>query len=105
MTLATGEFIRRFLIHVLPKGLHRIRHYGLLANGQRAATIAKARELLAAPAPVVEPKPAAIEGDIHPVRAHPCPCCGGHMLIIEVFGARCEPKHQPTPSKIRIDTS
>ena len=49
MTLATDEFIRRFLIHVLPKGFHRIRHYGLLANGDRAANIARARELLAMP--------------------------------------------------------
>jgi hypothetical protein len=49
MTLPTGEFIRRFLMHVLPKGLHRIRHYGLFANGNRAANIARARELLAVP--------------------------------------------------------
>ena len=51
MTLPTGEFIRRFLMHVLPKGFHRIRHYGLFANGNRAANIARARELLAMPAP------------------------------------------------------
>ena len=51
MTLATGEFIRRFLMHVLPKGFHRIRHYGLFANGNRAENIARARELLAMPAP------------------------------------------------------
>ena len=49
MTLATDEFIRRFLIHVLPKGFHRIRHYGLLASGNRAANIAHARKLLAVP--------------------------------------------------------
>ena len=49
MTLETDEFIRRFLIHVLPKGVHRIRHYGLLANGNRAANIVHARELLAIP--------------------------------------------------------
>ena len=54
MTLAPHEFIRRFLLHVLPKGFHRIRHYGLLANGARAATIARARELLAVAAPEVE---------------------------------------------------
>src|SRR5277367_1688619 len=47
MTLATDEFIRRFLIHVLPKGLHRIRHYGLFAKGSCADNIARARELLA----------------------------------------------------------
>src|SRR5437773_4243338 len=56
MTLATHEFIRRFLIHVLPKGFHRIRHYGLLANGNRAANIAHARELLAVPARPKEPE-------------------------------------------------
>ena len=46
MTLATDEFIRRFLIHVLPAGFHRIRHYGLFASGSRADNIARARELL-----------------------------------------------------------
>ena len=51
MTLATGEFIRRFLMHVLPKGLHRIRHYGLLARPSCADNIARARELLAVPMP------------------------------------------------------
>ena len=50
MTLATAEFIRRFLIHVLPHGFHRIRHYGLLASGTRADNIARARELLNVPA-------------------------------------------------------
>jgi Putative transposase len=54
MTLETHEFIRRFLIHVLPKGFHRIRHYGLFANGARAETIARARELLAVAAPEAE---------------------------------------------------
>ena len=49
MTLPTHEFIRRFLTHVLPKGFHRIRHYGLFANGDRAANIARARELLGLP--------------------------------------------------------
>ena len=51
MTLSTLEFIRRFLMHVLPGGFHRIRHYGLLASGRRAANIARARELLAVPIP------------------------------------------------------
>ena len=55
MTLATDEFIRRFLMHVLPKGFHRIRHYGLFANGNRAANIARARQLLAVPARPNEP--------------------------------------------------
>jgi Putative transposase len=56
MTLPTHEFIRRFLMHVLPKGLHRIRHYGLFANGNRLANIARARELLALPRPVTPPQ-------------------------------------------------
>ena len=55
MTLPTAEFIRRFLMHVLPKGFHRIRHYGLFANGNRAANIARARELLAMPPRLTEP--------------------------------------------------
>ncbi len=54
MTLDPGEFIRRFLLHVLPKGFHRIRHYGLLASAGRKANIARARELLAAPQPKAE---------------------------------------------------
>jgi hypothetical protein len=106
MTLATAEFIRRFLMHVLPKGLHRIRHYGLFANGNRAAHIAKARELLAVPVP--EPEPAAApEPDQPCVLPRPCPCCGGRMLVIEIFARGCEPKHRPThrPPLIRIDTS
>ena len=105
MTLATGEFIRRFLIHVLPRGFHRIRHYGLLANGQRAANVAKARELLAVIAPVVKPSPAASEADAQPVLARPCPCCGGQMIVIEVFGAWCEPITRPSPIAVRFDTS
>ena len=105
MTLATAEFIRRFLIHVLPRGFHRIRHYGLLANGQRAANVAKACAMLAVPAPAVEPRPTAAEGDTQPVHSRPCPCCGGQMIVIEVFSAWCEPKHRPTPKAIRIDTS
>jgi hypothetical protein len=57
MTLEAGEFIRRFLIHVLPKGFHRIRHYGLLANGgvTRAEKLARARELIAAAEPLNPP--------------------------------------------------
>ena len=95
-------------MHVLPKGVHRIRHYGLFANGNRAANIARARELLAVPlrseppetseaAPVDEPR----------VLPRPCPCCGGRMIIIETFARGCQPKHRPTPAPaaIRIDTS
>jgi len=107
MTLATGEFIRRFLIHVLPKGLHRIRHYGLLAKANRAANIAHARELLAAPSPSKEPEPSAATPDEQRVLPCPCPCCGGRMIIIETFARGCHPTRYPTPAsqEIRIDTS
>jgi hypothetical protein len=82
MTLAAGEFIRRFLLHVLPSGFHRIRHYGLLANIGRKANLALARELLNAPAPA--PEPVAKE----PATAAPvfvCRHCGAPMLIVEVM--------------------
>jgi hypothetical protein len=108
MTLATNEFIRRFLIHILPKGLHRIRHYGLLAKANCAANIARARELLAAPSPSKKSKPSEPTATDQPrVLARPCPCCGGRMIIIETFARGCEPKHRPTPAshEIRIDTS
>ena len=108
MTLLTHEFIRRFLIHVLPKGVHRIRHYGLFANGNRAANIARARELLAAPAPSEPPETSeAAPLDESRVLPRPCPCCGGRMIIIETFARGCQPKHRTTPAPIaiRIDTS
>jgi hypothetical protein len=98
MTLATDEFIRRFLIHVLPKGFHRIRHYGLLAKPSSTDNIARARELLAAPKPRNEPEPADTD---HNEPA--CPCCGGRMVIIERFERGATPRHQPTG--LRIDTS
>ena len=108
MTLDTHEFIRRFLMHVLPKGLHRIRHYGLLANSGRAENVAKARELLAVPPRVEEPgDPKAAEPDEPRVLPRPCPCCGSRMMIIETFARGCEPRHRSTsaPAVIRIDTS
>jgi hypothetical protein len=96
MTLATHEFIRRFLIHVLPAGFHRIRYYGLLASPSRAANIARARELLAMPL-LNQPQTA----------QHPCPCCGSPMIIIERFGRGAIPRYRPSPPipPIRIDTS
>ena len=108
MTLTTDEFIRRFLLHVLPKRFHRIRHYGLLASGNRAVNLAHARELLAVPPE--QPQPAkAEESDAQSVLPRPCPCCGGRMIIIETFARGCEPKLRPTsapaPQQIRIDTS
>ncbi|MGI9329002.1 MAG: IS91 family transposase [Pseudomonadales bacterium] len=93
MTLPSHEFIRRFLIHVLPKGFHRIRHYGLLANGNRAANVARARELLAVPAP-------ATQSDEPNERNHLCPSCGGQMIIIEVFEAGTTPRYRPAPEGI-----
>jgi hypothetical protein len=107
MTLATDEFIRRFLIHVLPKGFHRIRHYGLLASSNRAKNIAHARELLAVPHPVKQPETPKAAIDQPRVLPRPCPCCGGRMIVIETFARGCEPKHRPSPppAAIRIDTS
>ena len=107
MTLATDEFIRRFLIHVLPKGFHRIRHYGLLANGNRSENIAHARELLAAPARPKETETSEAALEQSGVLPKPCPCCGGCMIVIETFARGCEPKHRPAPppAAIRIDTS
>jgi hypothetical protein len=100
MTLPTHEFIRRFLIHVLPGGFHRIRHYGLLANGGRAKNIARARELLGVSPTQGDPANA----DEPPTLSPPCPCCGGRMIIIETFERGATPHTRPT-SPIRIDTS
>ena len=109
MTLPTDEFIRRFLTHVLPHGFHRIRHYGLFANGNRAANIARARDLLAVPSRLKQPEipEATAEADQPHMLPHPCPCCGGRMIIIETSARDCEPTHRPTPASVttRIDTS
>jgi Putative transposase len=107
MTLATGEFIRRFLIHVLPQGFHRIRHYGLFAGAAKAEGIATARQLLGMPVPSTSAQAnsngEAPDDTLNP----PCPCCGGRMRIIEVFKRGQTPRHQPSPRPvaIRIDTS
>jgi hypothetical protein len=108
MTLATAEFIRRFLIHVLPHGFHRIRHYGLLASGTRADNIAQARRLLDVPAAQREAgETNGAEADEPKPLSHPRPRCGGRMIIIETFQRDCSPRYQPaaTPTVIRIDTS
>ena len=108
MTLVTSEFIRRFLIHVLPDGFHRIRYYGLLASTTRAENIARARELLAVPIlPIEAIKDASTEAAEPQTPEHPCPCCGGRMIIIEVFARGCSPQYRPTApvAAIRIDTS
>jgi hypothetical protein len=87
---------------VLPKGFHRIRHYGLLARGACVDNIARARKLLAVKDREDEPVQS-----IDDVSKPPCPCCGGRMIVIEVFERGTTPRHQPTaPTRaIRIDTS
>jgi len=103
MTLAPAEFIRRFLIHVLPSGFHRIRHYGLFANTVRAANVAKARALLdaPAPAPATDANP-----DTAPVKpAITCPCCGGRMVLVEIFERGATPRTAPTRPAFGIDSS
>jgi Putative transposase len=91
MTLSADEFIRRFLLHVLPRGFHRIRHYGLLAGSSRKASLALARELLGVATAAEEPSPED-PPDLRP----PCPCCGGHMIIIETFQRWQQPRAPPT---------
>jgi hypothetical protein len=94
MTLAAHEFIRRFLIHILPVGFHRIRHYGLFANGGRAENIARARELLRVPTTRREPND--VNADEPPMLSYPCPSCGGPMIIIETFERGQNPRgHAP----------
>jgi hypothetical protein len=95
MRLSVGEFIRRFLMHVLPDGFHRIRHYGLFANGHRANKIERCRQLLRSSSdPEEDVDPAEIEpfatADPLPCPPLPCPSCGGRMRIIESFeGLHC----------------
>lgn len=94
MTLATDEFIRRFLLHVLPAGFHRIRHYGLFANSGRAGNLARARQLLGQPHPRDQSEPLA-ETDQPTPLAQPCPCCGGTMIVIETFEPGQAPSRHP----------
>jgi hypothetical protein len=89
MTLGTHEFIRRFLLHVLPKGFHRIRHYGLLAGSTRRTNLALVRALLS----VVPPEDDTPEAPLDP--RPPCPCCGGRMIIIERFARWSQPRAPP----------
>ncbi len=109
MTLATYEFIRRFLMHVLPAGFHRIRYYGLLASGNRAENIARARELLMPPIIPVDAIKAIIPNatEPEPQTTNLCPCCGSRMVIIERFEPGATPHYRASPptAAIRIDTS
>jgi hypothetical protein len=93
MTLDVNEFMRRFLLHVLPCGFHRIRHYGLFASATRKANFARVRELLAVSMP---PEP--IEAAEPPDQLQPCPCCGGRMRIIEIFERWMQPRPPPRAS-------
>jgi Putative transposase/Transposase zinc-binding domain len=109
MTLAPGEFTRRFLLHVLPKGFHRIRHYGLLASAGCKANIARARELIAVPVP---PDPPAEDDNTDQATGAaaehrpPCPCCGGRMIIVEIFEGGAAPRAPPSPkTAVRTATS
>lgn len=111
MTLGVAEFIRRFLLHVLPKGFHRIRHYGLLATGTRVEAIERARELLGAVEPASE---ACDDTDADDIGADdgadlpPCPCCGARLRIIETFHRGEAPTHAPSPYRqfvFRFDSS
>ena len=104
MTLAAHEFIRRFLIHVLPNGFHRIRHYGLLASGVKADNLGLARKLLDVAPPAPEPEDITAEP---PTPLTPCPCCGSALRIIEVFKPGEPARHRPAamPAAISIDTS
>jgi Putative transposase/Transposase zinc-binding domain len=90
MRIQVAEFIRRFLLHILPSGFHRIRHYGLFANGHRAEKLALCRTLLDVPC--------APDHDADPVATNhqppPCPCCGGRMKVFECFnGPLSRPYH------------
>jgi len=104
MTLSAHEFIRRFLIHVLPKGLHRIRHYGLFANGNRADNLARIRALLNVDDHNTgNPSDGESEPQEADTVAPSCPSCGGRMIIIETFEAGCTPRHVHQP--VGIDSS
>jgi len=100
MTLATDEFIRRFLLHVLPRGFHRIRHYGLLAGSARKSSIARARELLNVAVPP-DHDAADEPTDTRP----PCPCCGGRMIVIEVFKRWRQPRGPPDAAETNRETA
>jgi len=105
MALPIPEFIRRFLLHVLPARFHRIRHYGLFANGGRVRNLARARELLAVEVPQDDDatNDDATNDDGVQTLSHPCPCCGGPMVVIETFEPgqtpRSHPPRAPPPRK------
>ena len=100
MTLATPEFIRRFLIHVLPHGFHRIRHYGLFANATRAGNLMRMRELFGVVPHLRATDTSDAANDNEPqILSHPCPCCGGRMIVIETFERGAQPRASPPRPK------
>jgi len=105
MTVDADEFVRRFLIHVLPDGFHRIRHYGLFANGNRTNNIALARRFLGVPNPAPSSQASDdAENGREDEERNACPCCGGRMISVETFEPGCQPRHWPSPS-IALDSS
>jgi Putative transposase len=107
MTLDADEFIRRFLIHLLPDGFHRIRHYGFLASGNRTSSIALARQFRGMPEPASSSSDSDRTEGGHPDehdKWNICLCCGGRMIIIETFEPGCQPRLWPLPS-IGLDSS
>jgi hypothetical protein len=105
MMLDAAEFIRRFLLHVLPTGFHRIRHYGLFAGALRASNVERARQVLAAAEGAPRRPRAEDDSQAEDVSPAPrCPCCGGRMIIVETFEGE-RPARSSSPSRIRIDTS
>ena len=107
VTLSAHEFIRRFLLHALPDGFNRIRHYGLLASSWRADTIARIRQIIAAASPAAAPQEhdangCAETGEPQDNCCPPCPCCSGRMILVERFAPGTAPR---TILAVRIDTS
>jgi hypothetical protein len=99
MTLAPAEFLRRFLLHVLPRGFHRIRHYGLLANTQRQRYLSRARELLACSPAVDTTAPTTAVDDTPAQATFVCPVCGAPMRIIEILARAHRPRAPPGASR------
>jgi Putative transposase/Transposase zinc-binding domain len=99
MTLDAEEFMRRFLLHVLPRGFHRIRYYGLFANSGRRGNVEKARRLLDT-VPEVPETPAAEEAQQHFKPTFVCPDCGAEMIVVDVVARRMPIRAPPTSRRI-----
>ena len=93
MTLVADEFIRRFLMHILPTGFHRIRHYGFLANAKRVGLLAHARQLMDIPTPESTDE---VGGDDAAISPYICRSCEGPMIIIETITRSHQPRAPPS---------